>query len=102
MQRDRLRDWAWRQSAISNLSASSHRLLLWLVEQANLEDLTLHISQHDIARAIAVHPSGISRLRATLEARGLVTTVPAVGVGLGRQLEWRINLDRTKRARGSL
>lgn len=95
--REGLRDWAWRQGALHNLSPGAHRLLLWLAEQANLLDYTACYSQHDIARTLGVHPSGITRLRRGLEQRALVTTEEAVGVGLGRQLEWKLHYEHPDR-----
>lgn len=88
--RDRLRDWAWRKGVECGLSPGSHRLLLWLVEQVELGELTLHTSNSDIGRALGLHWSGITALRRRLADAGLVRVEVAVAVGLGRQMEWQL------------
>lgn len=88
--RDRLRDWAWRRGVECGLAAGPHRLLLWLVEQVEMGDLTLHTSNSDIGRALGLHWSGITSLRRRLVKAGLVQVEVAVAVGLGRQMEWQL------------
>lgn len=88
LSRDQLRDWAWRQGVERELAAGSHRMLLWLVEQVELADLTLHISNSDIARSLGVHWSRVTHLRRRLVTAKLLRVDAAVAVGLGRQLEW--------------